>query len=146
MIREDVAVVPGTDGQKMSKSYGNTIPIFGDEKAIKKAIMGIVTDSTGATEPKNPDTCVIYQIHKLFLDAKAQKALADEYRNGLSYGDAKKKLFDTYMDQFGPMRALRAELEKDPTYVKAAAEKGRAHASAIAQVTMEKVRVAVGLQ
>lgn len=103
-IQEMVAVVPGTDGQKMSKSYGNTIPLFGDEKAIKKAIMGIVTDSRDKDDPKDPDTCVIYNIHKLFLTLEEAEALAEEYKNGLPYGDAKKRLFETYMDYFKDMR------------------------------------------
>ncbi|MBI3619237.1 tryptophan--tRNA ligase [Candidatus Peregrinibacteria bacterium] len=146
MIREDVAVVPGTDGQKMSKSYGNTIPIFGDESVIKKAIMGIKTDSKGATDPKNPETCVVYQLHRLFLSVAEQKALANDYRNGLSYGDAKKKLFGTYMDVFGPMRKKHAQLENDPTFVEEVARDGAKRASAYAGKTMERVKKAVGLQ
>jgi len=143
VIREEVAVVPGTDGQKMSKSYGNTIPLFGDEKVIKKAIMGIVTDSTGADDPKDPDSCVMYQIHKLFLDDTQTKALADEYRGGLRYGDAKTKLFEAYMDYFGKMRAKRAKItEKDAQEV---LKEGAAKASKIAVETMETVRKAVGL-
>lgn len=145
VIREEVAVVPGTDGMKMSKSYGNTIPLFGDEKAIQKAIMGIKTDSKGAAEPKDPASCIVYQIHKLFLDAGAQKALANEYRNGLSYGDAKKKLFATCMDAFGPMRTKRAELEKKKSYVEEVMAEGAQQARATAAKTMERVRKAVGL-
>lgn len=144
-IKEDVAVVPGTDGQKMSKSYGNTIPLFGDEKAIKKAIMGIVTDSKGPTDPKDPDSATIFQIHRLFLDAAGQKALADEYKNGIPYGDAKKKLFETYMDHFGPMRRKREELAKNESHVKEVAAEGAKKASAIAHKTLEKAYKAVGL-
>lgn len=144
VIREDVAVVPGTDGQKMSKSYGNTIPLFGDEKAIKKAIMGIVTDSKGMNDPKDPATCVIFNIHKLFLDKKETDALAAEYKNGLPYGDAKKKLLETYMDYFAPMRAKREKISaKDVHDVLAA---GAAKARAIAGKTMGEVRRKVGLQ
>ncbi|UPA22283.1 tryptophan--tRNA ligase [Candidatus Peribacteria bacterium] len=145
-IREDVAVVPGTDGQKMSKSYGNTIPLFGDEKVIKKAIMGIVTDSKGPTDPKDPDSCIVYNIHKLFLDASAQKTLAEEYRAGLAYGDAKKKLLETYMDYFASMRTKRAQLAADPAHVAAIMKDGAAKASAIAEKTMERVRKAIGLR
>lgn len=146
VIREDVAVVPGTDGQKMSKSYGNTIPLFGEEKAIQKAIMGIVTDSTGPTEPKDPDTCVVYQIHKLFLDENGQKALADEYRAGLAYGEAKKRLFAAYMDHFTDMRAKRAELAEKADYVADIAQAGAEKARAIAAKTLENVYAAVGLR
>lgn len=145
-IREELAVVPGTDGQKMSKSYGNTIPLFGEEKAIKKAIMGIVTDSKGPTDPKDPDSCIVYNIHKLFLDASGQKTLAEEYRNGLSYGDAKKKLLETYMDYFASMRAKREQLAADPAHVAAIMKDGAARASAVAQKTMETVRKAIGLR
>lgn len=145
MIREDVAVVPGTDGQKMSKSYGNSIPLFGDEKAIQKAIMGIVTDSTGANEPKNPDTCVVYQIHKLFLSESEQKTLADEYRSGISYGDAKKKLFAAYMDHFGSMRTKREEILSKKGYVEEVAKDGAKRAQKIASATMKTVRKAIGL-
>lgn len=145
-IRADVAVVPGTDGQKMSKSYGNTIPLFGEEKGIQKAIMGIKTDSTGPTDPKDPETCTVYQIHKLFLDAKGQKALADEYRNGISYGDAKKKLFEAYMDHFGEIRAKRESLASNTGFLKDIAAEGAKKASFIARETMDKVRLAVGLQ
>lgn len=145
-IREDVAVVPGTDGQKMSKSYGNTIPLFGEEKAIKKAIMGIVTDSKGPTDPKDPDSCIVYNIHKLFLDASGQKTLAEEYRNGLSYGDAKKKLLETYMDYFASMRAKREQLAADPALIAAIMKDGAEKASAVAEKTMERVRKAIGLR
>ena len=146
VIREDVAVVAGVDGQKMSKSYNNTIPLFGDEKTIKKAIMGIVTDSKDVAAPKDPDSCVVYQIHKLFLSASEAKALADKYRaGGLGYGDAKKLLLTTYMDYFAPMRKKREELLKKPDYVKDVVKKGAAHATEIASVTMGRVKKAVGL-
>lgn len=145
-IKAELAVVPGTDGQKMSKSYGNTIPLFGDEKAIQKTIMGIVTDSKGVAEPKDPDSCTVYQIHKLFLSAAEAKALADKYRaGGLGYGDAKKLLFTTYMDYFGAMRKKREELAKDPKALEAIMAAGAEKARKTASKTMQKVRKAVGL-
>ncbi len=146
MIREETAVVPGTDGQKMSKSYGNTVPLFATEKEIKKAIMGITTDSKGMNDPKDPDTCVIFQLHKLFLSSAEAKALADEYRAGLPYGEAKKRLLQTYLDVFAPMRARREELVAKPDYVREVMTEGAAKASAIAEKTMERVRLAVGLR
>lgn len=146
VIREDVAVVPGTDGQKMSKSYGNTIPLFGDEKVIKKAIMGIVTDSKGVEEPKDPDTCTVFALHKLFLNVADTKTLAAKYKaGGFGYGDAKKMLFETYMDTFAAMRTKRAELEKNPEYVQKVIKDGAKKASVVAGETMKKVRKAVGL-
>ncbi|MBU0458922.1 tryptophan--tRNA ligase [Patescibacteria group bacterium] len=143
VIREEVAVVPGVDGQKMSKSYGNTIPLFGDEKKIKKIIMGIVTDSAGQNDPKDPEKSTIYIINKLFLDKKVAEKLADEYKSGISYGDAKKRLFEDYMDYMKPMRETREKLTtKDVEEVLAS---GRERAGEIAGGTMERVRKAVGL-
>ena len=142
-VAKEVAVVPGTDGQKMSKSYGNTIPLFGEEAAIRKSIMSIVTDSKGMNDPKDPETCVIYQIHKLFLSADDAKALADEYRNGLPYGDAKKKLFLMYMDYFKGMREKRAKIT--PAQAREVVESGAKRAKSVAIGTMAKVRAAVGL-
>jgi tryptophanyl-tRNA synthetase len=143
VIREDVAVVPGTDGQKMSKSYGNTIPLFGAEAAVKKAIMGIVTDSKGMNDPKDPESCVIYQLHKLFLSTKESAALADEYRNGLPYGEGKKRLLATYMDTFGAMRQKREKLTD--AHAREVADAGAKRAATVAAGTMAKVRAATGL-
>lgn len=146
VIMESVAVVPGTDGQKMSKSYGNTIPLFGDEAAIKKAIMGIVTDSKGVDEPKDPESNIIFQIHRLFLSEKEQKTLADKYRNGgLGYGDAKRMLLETYMDFMRPMREKREKIAKDKKYLEKVRVDGAKKAQKLAEKTMEKVRKAVGL-
>ncbi len=145
-ILEQVAVVPGTDGQKMSKSYGNTIPLFGSEKVIQKAIMGIVTDSKGVAEPKDPETCTVYNIHKLFLTKSEASDLAGKYKaGGLGYGDAKKLLFATYMDTFADMRKKRAELEKNPAYIATVIADGAAKAQRVASGTMQRVRKAVGL-
>lgn len=143
-IAESVAVVPGTDGQKMSKSYGNTIPLFGDEKEIKKAIMSIETDSKDKDDPKEPETCSIYLIHKLFLSDSEAATLADEYRNGIPYGEAKKRLLATYMDYFGPMRETRASLTEE--HVTDVMREGAKKASTIAEATMERVRTATGLR
>ncbi len=144
-IRDDVAVVPGIDGQKMSKSYGNTIALFGDEKDIKKAIMGIVTDSKGPEEPKIPEQSIIYQIHKLFLSETDAEALADDYRNGLPYGEAKKRLLATYMDHFAPMRERRVALEKHESRLQEIAVDGAKKARTIADATIARVRHATGL-
>lgn len=143
IIQEEVSVVPGVDGQKMSKSYGNTIPLFGDEKEIKKAIMGIVTDSKDKDDPKDPDSCVIYQIHRLFLTEGERKALADEYRNGLAYGDAKKRLFETYMDYFAAMRTRHAQLQD--AELEEIMLDGAKRAGEVARAKMEAVKKAVGL-
>ncbi len=143
IVRKEVAVVPGVDGQKMSKSYRNTIPLFGDDKTIQKAIMGITTDSKGADDPKDPDSCIVYQIHKLLLSEGEASNLADEYRNGIGYGDAKKKLFEAYMDYFASMRKERGKLKDD--YVQSVLKEGAQKAQKTASATMGKVRKAVGL-
>ena len=144
LIREDVAVVPGTDGQKMSKSYGNTIPLFAEEKVIEKAIMGIVTDSKGVEEPKDPESCTVYQMHALLLDDARRKELAEKYRaGGLGYGEAKKMLLADYMEYFAPMRERRAKLKNEE--VEKVISDGAKKARTIAQKTMERVRKAVGL-
>src|SRR3989344_6092696 len=144
-IREDVAVVPGTDGKKMNKSYGNPIPLFADEKAVKKAIMGIVTNSKGVEEPKDPKECIVYQIHSLLLDESGQKDVAKKYQaGGLGYGDAKKMLFEAFMDYFRPMRERRALLED--AEVIAVITEGSKRAKNIGEQTMERVRHAVGLR
>ena len=144
-IHDDVAVVPGTDGLKMSKSYGNTIPLFGEEKAIQKAIMGIKTDSKGPTDPKVPEDSIPYQLHRLFLTAQEASALADDYRNGISYGDAKKRLFQTYMDATISMRAKRSELAAKPAYLTEVAEQGAKRAKEVASATLARAWEAVGL-
>jgi tryptophanyl-tRNA synthetase len=144
-IVEDVAVVPGTDGKKMSKSYGNVIPMFGEEKEVKKAIMGIVTDSKEVEEPKDPDSCVVYQLHSLLLDENGKKDLAAKYKaGGLGYGDAKKLFLADFMDYFGPMREKRANLKESE--VQQVVAEGSARAREIAGGTIERVRKAVGLR
>ena len=144
-IRKEVAVVPGTDGRKMSKSYGNTIPMFADEKTIEKAIMGIVTDSKDVAAPKEPEKNTVYLLHRLFLDADAAKALAEKYRKGgLGYGEAKKALFEAHMDYFRPMREKRSRFTEE--HVESVIKDGAARAGIIAGKTMERVRKAVGLR
>ena len=147
IISESVAVVPGTDGQKMSKSYNNTIELFGEEKAIRKKIMSIPTDSTPMEEPKDPDKCNIFALYKLFSTPEQIDALAAKYRAGnFGYGHAKQALFEAYMEFFAPMRKRREELLKDPGYIKDVLKKGAERANAAAAVTMDKVRRTVGLK
>ncbi len=147
IISESVAVVPGTDGQKMSKSYNNTIELFGEEKAIRKKIMSIPTDSTPMEAPKDPDKCNIFALYKLFSTQEQIDALAAKYRAGnFGYGHAKQALFEAYMDFFAPMRKRREELLKDPGYIEDVLKKGAERANAVAAVTMDKVRRTVGLK
>lgn len=145
-IREDVAVVPGVDGQKMSKSYNNTIELFGGKKATRKQFMRIVTDSTALEDPKDPDTCNVFALYKLLADADAQAELAARYRaGGMGYGDAKKALYELMMDYFEPMRARREELAADPDFVEDVLRSGAEKVRAIALPTLDAARKAVGL-
>jgi tryptophanyl-tRNA synthetase len=144
IVQEGTAIVPGTDGQKMSKSYGNTIPLLGEDSDIKKAIMGIVTDSKDKDDAKDPDTCVIFQIHKLLLDTGAGKDLEAEYKNGLPYGDAKKRLLSDYMDFIAPFKSKKESITVDEA--QKVLYDGAAKASEVASETMESVRKAVGLK
>lgn len=147
LIPDEVAIVPGIDGQKMSKSYNNTIPIFGKEKEIRKAIMNIVTDCKGLEEPKDPDHCNVVALYKLVATPEELEEMKERYRaGGYGYGHAKMALFEKLWNYFEPMRKRRAELESDIGYVwqilAAGAEKARAEATR----TMDKVRRAVGLR
>ncbi len=146
-IETNVAVIPGTDGQKMSKSYNNTIEIFADPKAARKKIMSIQTDSKGLEEPKDPDTCNIFALYKLFSTPEQQAELAAKYRAGnFGYGHAKQALFEAYMDFFAPMRQRREELKAKPEYIEEILRNGAKRANAIAQESLEQVRKAVGLR
>lgn len=146
IIRESVAVVPGLDGQKMSKSYHNTLPIFDEEKPSKKLIMRIQTDSTPVEEPKAVEGSLLLPLYRLFAaDADYQEMVAQHEAGGVGYGDFKKRLAEAYWDFFADMRAKRAELAADPGYIDAILAKGAEKARATANVTLDRVRKAVGL-
>jgi len=146
-IVESVAVVPGVDGRKMSKSYGNTIEIFEPEASVKKKIMKIVTDSTPVEEPKDPDKCNVFALLKLVASADELKQWEDRYRGGgLGYGQAKKRLAELMIDYFKPFRRKRTELENNIDYVKKILADGAERARAVAAGTLEKARRAVGLR
>ena len=146
-IRENVAVVPGVDGQKMSKSYNNTIPIFGAKKATRKTIMSIVTDCKELEEAKDPENCNVVALFKLFANESQLKAMKDNYRAGnYGYGHAKQELFELMWEYFEPMRQRREELANNLDYVWDILKKGGEKASAEAEKTMIKVRKAVGLR
>ena len=146
MIRDEVAVVPGLDGQKMSKSYGNAIELFAPEKAARKKIMSIVTDSTPMEAPKNPDSCNVFALYKLMATPDEVAALRQRYlAGGMGYGHAKQALFDCYWAYFQAARTRRAELEKNLDYVEGVLRDGAARARAAATQTMVKVKRAVGL-
>jgi tryptophanyl-tRNA synthetase len=147
-IRESVAVVPGMDGQKMSKSYGNTIEIFGEEKATRKKIMGIVMDSRTPTEPKpDADKNLAIQLLKLVEIKSVAEAVEEKLRTGqLGYGDLKKQLFASYWNHFTEARGKRAELAANPDYVRQVLADGAARARAVARPVLKRARQACGLE
>lgn len=145
-ILEDVAVVPGTDGQKMSKSYNNVIPLFDSEEKMKKAVMGIVTDSKGANEPKDPATCNVFALHKLVATPEEISDLQQAYKNGtISYKDSKELLFERLMQFFGPMREQYTALKEDIDSVDQILENGADIARDIARSKMRSVKEKTGL-
>ncbi|MEE4253244.1 MAG: tryptophan--tRNA ligase [Desulfuromusa sp.] len=145
-IDDDVATVPGLDGRKMSKSYGNTIDLFLEEKALRKQIMRIVTDPTPIEEAKNPDTCNIFQIYRLFLNKQEVEELRQRYLTpGLRYGDVKQELFETARDFFAPYTEKRKEILADPEGVRKILATGADKARYIASKTLRKVRKKGGL-
>jgi tryptophanyl-tRNA synthetase len=146
-IREEVAVVPGVDGQKMSKSYNNTIEIFGDLKEAKANIMRIVTDSKSVADAKNPDECNVFALYKLFASDAEREAMAARYRaGGLGYGEVKKATFEKFEAHFTSLRKKRVELQKNMDYVESVLRKGAERARAEAVLTLKKARQTVGLE
>jgi tryptophanyl-tRNA synthetase len=138
--------VPGIDGEKMSKSYGNTIELQADEKALKKVVMSIKTDSTPVEAPKKPDTCTVFALYALLAGAEEKAALAARYRaGGMGYGEAKKLLLEKIVTYFAPYRARRAELCANPARVEQVLKQGAAHARAIARQTLDEAKRACGL-
>ncbi len=145
-IAEHIATVPGIDGQKMSKSYNNTIPLFDEESVIKKKIMSVVTDSKGIEESKDPEKCNIFALYKLVSSKIEQDALAKKYRDGgIGYGDVKKLLFEAIKKYFQPMWKKRKELEKDKNLVEKIRKMGVEKAREVAVKTISKVKQKVGL-
>jgi len=145
-IIESVAVVPGLDGRKMSKSYGNTIEIFEPESSVKKRIMRIVTDSTPVEDPKDPAKCNVFALLKLVASDDELGEWESRYRNGgMGYGEAKKRLAELVIDYFKPYREKRAELESNIGYVNEVLAEGAKRARAVAVETLAKARKAVGL-
>ena len=145
-IQESVAVVPGLDGQKMSKSYNNTIELFGDEKATKKKIMGIVMDSRTPEEPKpDAEKNVVVQLFKLLSAEEGARQEELLRAGGYGYGSLKKAFFEYYWNYFAPYRARRAELAADPGAVQKILTDGAARATAIARATLARAKKASGL-
>jgi tryptophanyl-tRNA synthetase len=145
-IDEGMAVIPGIDGQKMSKSYGNTIDIFEDEAELKKKVMSVVTDSKGVNEPKDPDKDNLFALISLFMTKEEREALRAKYlAPGLKYSEVKKELAVRIWDFFQPYREKRAELMRRPDDIRDILKKGAAKTRAEGIKTLEVVRQRVGL-
>lgn len=145
-IMKSVAVVPGIDGRKMSKSYDNTIEIFEPENAVKKKVMRIVTDSTPVEEPKDPETCNAFALLRLVAPAEELAEWEEKYRNGgVGYGTVKKRVVELLHGYFRPFRQKRQDLENNRDYVEEVLCRGAQRARAVARVTMKRVRDATGL-
>jgi tryptophanyl-tRNA synthetase len=146
-INPQTETVPGLDGQKMSKSYGNNIDIFGDEKETRKRVMSIVTDSTPIGAPKDPERSTIVQLYSLFASKEEVAAMRDRFKKGgTGYGDFKKELFAKLWGYFEPMRKRREEIQRDKGYIDNVLAKGAKRANEVADQVMARVRKAVGLR
>ena len=146
-INPDTQVVPGLDGQKMSKSYGNNIDIFGDEKETRKRVMSIVTDSTPVEAPKDPERSTIIQLYSLFASKEEIASMRERFKKGgTGYGDFKKELFEKLWEYFAPMRKRREEILRDKSYIDNVLARGAERANEIADQVMQRVRKAVGLR
>lgn len=145
-ILKSVATVPGTDGRKMSKSYGNTINIFDEGKTLKKKVMSIQTDSTPLEAPKDPESCNVFSLIKLFAHEEKKEEIAEKYRSGgYGYGHAKNELLGLITEKFAEERERRKDLEKNPGYVKDVLQEGGEKARERAESVMEPIRSVTGL-
>ncbi|ODA28402.1 tryptophan--tRNA ligase [Planctopirus hydrillae] len=145
-VLDDSAKVVGTDGEKMSKSYGNTIELFESAKSLKKKINSIKTDSTPVESPKNPETCHLFTLYKLFATTEQQEVLAARYRaGGMGYGEAKNTLYEAAMEHFGAARARRDELALQPDHVQEILQAGAAKARKKAREVLNRCKSACGL-
>ncbi|MBN2337506.1 MAG: tryptophan--tRNA ligase [Acidobacteria bacterium] len=145
-IPESVAVVPGRDGRKMSKSYHNTIELFAPEEEVRQQIFSIVTDSASLKEPKDPDKSMLYAILRLFCTEEERESWRDRFTSGgLGYREVKQAIFDLYMRRFEPMRARRRELDSQPEYIDEVLRSGAERARAIAAPLLREVRAAMGI-
>ena len=146
-IQAATQTVPGIDGQKMSKSYGNNIDIFGDEKEMRKRVMTIVTDSTPVEAPKDLTKSTIFELYSLVASKDEIAAMRERFlKGGTGYGDFKKQLFEKLWEYFAPMRKRREEILADKSYIDGVLEKGATRANEIADQVMKRVRETVGLR
>src|SRR2546426_12039960 len=146
-IQTETEVVPGLDGQKMSKSYGNNIDIFGDEKETRKRVMSIVTDSAPVEAPKDPERSTIFKLYSPFASKNEIAEMRERFqKGGTGYGDFKKQLFEKLWEYFAPMRKRREEILADKSYIDNVLAHGAKRANEVADRVMQRVRAAVGLR
>jgi len=146
IIEKEVATIPGLDGRKMSKSYGNVIPLLAPEKQFRKAVMKITTDSKSVDEKKDPETCSVFALYKCFAGKEEQQALADRYRaGGMGYGEAKQVCFETLNAELKGPREIYQQIRNDNTKLNGILESGRDKARVIARQVIDRVRGKVGL-
>ena len=144
-INEELKTIPGIDGEKMSKSYQNTIDIFDSEKDLKKSVMSILTDSTPLEEPKNPDTCNVFKLYSLVADAKRTSELRAKYEaGGFGYGHAKKELLALFLEKYAEPRKIFNYYMENPNELEQKLEEGEAKARKIAQEKIADVRAKLG--
>jgi tryptophanyl-tRNA synthetase len=146
VVDDEVAVLQGLDGRKMSKSYGNTIPLFGTPKQLQKAINKIKTNVLEPGEPKDPDTSAVFQIWCAFASEAERLEMRSAFEAGLGWGDAKKRLFERVNDEIGPARADYDRLMANPAELEIILREGAAKVRPESQAFLEKVRTAVGLR
>ncbi|MCD5385248.1 tryptophan--tRNA ligase [Candidatus Gracilibacteria bacterium] len=145
-VEENVQIIPGTDGRKMSKSYNNFIGIFDSEKVLKKKIMGIVTGSESLEQPKDPEKCNVFSLIKLFASKEKQNEIAKKYREGnYGYGHAKLELFDIILEYFKEARKRYESFENDMSYIERKLEEGNKEANNMANIKYEEMMKVVGL-
>lgn len=146
LIDDNVALLPGLDGRKMSKSYDNTIALFGPREQLRKQIMSIVTDSRAPGEPKDTEGSALYAVYRAFADDAEAAAFAQAFKDGIAWGDAKQQLFERIEREIGPMRARYEHLMAHPEEVEAILQAGARKARALATPFMQNLRQAVGLR
>jgi tryptophanyl-tRNA synthetase len=145
VVEDNVAVLQGLDGRKMSKSYGNTIPLFEGEKRLRKSINKIKTNLLEPGEPKDADDSTVFQIWEAFANAEQAAEMREAFAAGIGWGDAKKKLFELLNGELAPARERYWQLMDDPGFIEAELQKGAEKARKTAAITLQKVREAVGI-
>ena len=145
IIQSTNETVPGIDGQKMSKSYGNIIPLLSTEKQLKKSIAKIVTNSLEPGDPKDPSNCTVFALYKYFASKPMVDELCDDYKKGISWGDAKNKLFEVVNNEITPIRESYEKLQEDKDFINDLLSDGSNKVRPIAKELLESIRSSVGI-